>query len=161
MDPRIELFSQARKRRHPLPFEDTRDFALQRTQPLSDCRRSVINMRQSPLEIVHYIEELYDDSANAGTLNGNVFSEIENLTGGTQADTFIFGAAGSLSGTINGGSLTGIVDTLDFSAKSGPIDVNLATRTANDLGSFTLIESIIGTSAPGTALARTKREVAR
>jgi hypothetical protein len=69
MDPRIELFSQARKRRHPLPFEDTRDFALQRTQPLSDCRRSVINMRQSPLEIVHYIEELYDDSANAGTLH--------------------------------------------------------------------------------------------
>jgi hypothetical protein len=56
---------------------------------------------------------------NAGTLTagqtGLMFSGMENLVGGSLADQFVFGAEGSLSGTINAGLG---VDSLDFSQKA-------------------------------------------
>ena len=45
--------------------------------------------------------------ANAGTVATILpagFVRVENLRGGTAADTFTFGASGSLTGTIAGGS---------------------------------------------------------
>ncbi|MGA8048966.1 MAG: LEPR-XLL domain-containing protein, partial [Burkholderiales bacterium] len=41
--------------------------------------------------------------ANAGTLNGTVFADIENLAGGSGDDTFTVTAGGQLSGTVSGG----------------------------------------------------------
>ena len=44
--------------------------------------------------------------ANTGTLNGQLFADIENLVGGAEADTFIFEAGGHVTGTIDGGGGT-------------------------------------------------------
>lgn len=56
---------------------------------------------------------------NAGTLTaghaGLMFSGMENLVGGSLADQFVFGAEGSLSGTLNAGLG---VDSVDFSQKT-------------------------------------------
>ncbi len=80
---------------------------------------------------------------NSGTLNGNSFDTIENLTGGTSTDAFRFSAGGSVSGKINGA--TG-VNTLDYSAYPTPIVVSLQTNTATGAGSFAGIQSIVASS---------------
>ena len=55
------------------------------------------------------------------------FTEMENLTGGTGVDQFIFQEAGRIPGTLNGG--TG-VDVVDLSAIVVPYDVSLGTNIA-------------------------------
>src|SRR5207244_2593296 len=40
---------------------------------------------------------------DAGTLNGQSFAGVENLTGGAASDTFTWVAGGSLSGAVSGG----------------------------------------------------------
>ncbi len=58
--------------------------------------------------------------ANSGNLNATtVFTNIENLTGGSGADTFTFGANGSLLGNIDGGGLLPGPDSLNISAVVG------------------------------------------
>ena len=64
--------------------------------------------------------------ANAGSLNSNSFSNVENLTGGLANDTFNLPDGGSLSGAIEGGvdpgnaaPVTPAVDTLDYSSRAG------------------------------------------
>jgi len=107
---------------------------------------------------------------NKGNLvdgNGtNQFVNIENLTGGTTNDTFIFtGAAGGVAGTVNGG-VGGGTNTLDYSAIAGPVSVVLnatdtvgfqgtATRTGgirniNNLLGSPGNDSLSGTTAAGT-----------
>src|SRR2546428_2718325 len=44
------------------------------------------------------------NGTDAGTLNGQAFAGIENLTGGAAADTFKWTAGGGLSGVLSGGS---------------------------------------------------------
>jgi ELWxxDGT repeat protein len=57
--------------------------------------------------------------ANAGSVNGLSFSGIENLTGGTHADTFLVGPGASLAGRLDGGNnFPGATDTLNFSGAS-------------------------------------------
>lgn len=85
---------------------------------------------------------------NAGTLNGLVFTSVENLTGGADADTFTFGASKSVSGAIAGG---GGNDTLDLSAYTTAASVNLQTGAATGAtGGITSIESFVGGSASDT-----------
>jgi parallel beta-helix repeat protein len=63
---------------------------------------------------------------NQGTLNGNVaFQNFVTLVGGALADTFAFAAGGRLDGTLDGG---GGVNTLDYSAYTGDITVDLALQ---------------------------------
>src|SRR5262249_52757148 len=53
---------------------------------------------------------------SGGTLSGDLggtFANVENLTGGTGADTFAFTGSGSVAGVVDG---KGGSDTLDFSA---------------------------------------------
>ena len=57
-------------------------------------------------------------TANAGTLNGDDFSGIEALTGGTDADSFDLGNAGSLTGILFGGAG---IDTLDYATAASAI----------------------------------------
>ena len=69
-----------------------------------------------------------------------------NLKGGCGSDTFILGAGASLAGTIDGG---GGQDTLDYSRQTGPITVDLQTKTATNIEGFNSIESFIGSAGPG------------
>ena len=98
---------------------------------------------------------------NAGTLQTHgSFTGIENLQGGYGADTFSLAAGGSISGEINGGpdnasapdnngeqTITRAVDVLDYSGRSSAVSVDLADATGTDVGSFTAIDKIVGSSA--------------
>jgi len=87
-------------------------------------------------------------STNAGTLNAAgtkfSFSSMANLTGGNLADTFLFSDGANVTGTVNGGSGT---DTLDLSAFTSAVTVNLQTNTATAMAAiatFSNIERLIG-----------------
>jgi hypothetical protein len=86
--------------------------------------------------------------ANAGSVNGLTFSSFENLTGAAGNDTFAFQPGGSVSGNIDGGGGT---NTLDYSALTGPVSVNLQTGTASDIGgTFANISNFIGSAGSDT-----------
>ncbi|NER34040.1 MAG: hypothetical protein F6J93_08350 [Oscillatoria sp. SIO1A7] len=91
---------------------------------------------------------------NAGKLNGNLeFSNVQNLTGGNNSDTFKFGEGASISGNI-GGADAG--DTLDYSSYTTPVTVNLETSTATGVGgNISSIEGAIGTDAAESKLIAT------
>ena len=55
------------------------------------------------------------------------FTEMENVTGGTGVDQFVFQEAGRIPGTINGGAG---VDVVNLSAIILPVDVQLGTNIA-------------------------------
>jgi hypothetical protein len=72
-------------------------------------------------------------AANAGTINGTLtFSNFQYLKGGSADDSFAFAAGGNVSGSING---EGGDNTLDYSALSAGVTVNLTTGTASHVGS--------------------------
>jgi CHAT domain-containing protein len=71
------------------------------------------------------------------------FSSIENLTGGTGSDTFQFSNGVSFGGTIDGGLGT---DTLNYSAYTTPVTVNLAAIGALN------IENVVGGSSGNDTL---------
>jgi hypothetical protein len=68
--------------------------------------------------------------ANSGTADGYTFTSFENLHGAGGADSFAFSGTGILSGQINGGDGT---DTLTYTAYTGPVTINLNTRTATGI----------------------------
>ncbi|MEQ9356166.1 beta strand repeat-containing protein, partial [Coleofasciculus chthonoplastes] len=76
-------------------------------------------------------------NSNAGTINGSNFTAINNLTGGSNNDTFSFNDGVTFTGNVDGGAGT---DTLDYSAYTSPITVNLAA-----LGGVN-IEQVTGTA---------------
>ncbi len=90
--------------------------------------------------------------ANSGNLNGTTaFTNIENLTGGSGADTFTFGANGSLLGNIDGGGLRPESDSLNISAVTGagfnvtgPGTAHGYAGTATVLGGFNNIDLFTG-----------------
>ena len=106
--------------------------------------------------------------ADAGTLSTDAatpvviaqFLDIENLTGGNAADTFKVGAAGSLSGLLDGGLDKAVdplavvpvaaTDTLDYSAYGSGIFVNLALATATAIGEFSRIDALVGSAFADT-----------
>jgi hypothetical protein len=89
--------------------------------------------------------------ANAGNLsNANAFASFtnfQNLTGGTATDTFNFSNGASLSGTVNGGGGT---NTLNESAYTTPVTVNLAANTATGTGGIANLQNFIGGSGNNT-----------
>ncbi|MEQ8467688.1 two-partner secretion domain-containing protein, partial [Coleofasciculus sp. E1-EBD-02] len=76
-------------------------------------------------------------NSNAGSINGSNFTAINNLTGGSNNDTFQFNDGVTFTGTVDGGAG---IDTLDYSAYTSPLTVNLAA-----LGGVN-IEQIAGTA---------------
>jgi hypothetical protein len=66
------------------------------------------------------------DSGNIAGAIATSFSAVENLTGRTGADTFVFTNGAGVSGNIDGG--TG-VDTLNYGAYTTPVTVNLGLGT--------------------------------
>ncbi|MFA7554689.1 MAG: hypothetical protein WCY88_10600, partial [Spongiibacteraceae bacterium] len=71
--------------------------------------------------------------ADTGTVDGIVFADWANLTGSEGDDSFTFGAAGSLSGFIDGAASTN--DEINYSA--------LASKTL-DISNLTNIERVAG-----------------
>ena len=72
------------------------------------------------------------------------FSSIEGVTTGSGNDTFVMAPLSSLTGTTDGG--VGARDTIDFSAWSSSISVNLLTGV-NQVGSIAGVEDIVGGSS--------------
>ncbi|MES2101762.1 MAG: LEPR-XLL domain-containing protein, partial [Pseudomonadota bacterium] len=111
-------------------------------EELTDGNPSITGDQPFNLAIQDYSDpalwKLVDDhvnwnitGANAGEVEGTAFSSFENLTGrGASSDYFLFGAAGSLSGTLAGGVQAGS-DTADgfavFNATTNTTDVFQAT----------------------------------
>jgi hypothetical protein len=95
-------------------------------------------------------------SANGGTLtdgNGaNTFTGMQNLTGGSGDDNFVFANAGTIGGSLNGGAQPS-ADTLNLSAKAGAVTFNLQAGTANGItGTFSAIESLVGNGTTTTLI---------
>jgi hypothetical protein len=87
-------------------------------------------------------------AANAGKVSDLTFSAAENLVGGTGADTFQFGAKGSLSGSINGG---GGGDWLNYAQWKTAVTVNLATGAATGVaGGVVNIANVAGGTGTDT-----------
>ncbi len=76
------------------------------------------------------------------------FSDVGNIAGGAGTDDFIFGPDGRLSGNIDGlGNVSGTTNSIDFSAFTEQVDVNLQARTVTPIGgTFSSIQEFIGGS---------------
>ena len=78
--------------------------------------------------------------SNAGSVGNTTFTAIENLTGGSDDDAFVFANGASLTGKIDGGGQT-TKDTLNYGASASAVTI--------DLGTLTSIEEIIGSLSNG------------
>jgi len=81
---------------------------------------------------------------DAGTLTdtgGIDFSSVENLTGGTDTDDFVFGDGIGVTVAIDGGGGT---NTLDYSADTSGVVVDLGAGTATGTGSVSNIRNVTG-----------------
>jgi len=100
--------------------------------------------------IGYNIPNTWDIAAqNAGTLGGVSFQGFENLTGGSDDDAFVFADAAGVDGVIDGATGS---DTLDFTAYTSAVEVNLAANTATGTGGIAGIESLIGGTASDTLI---------
>jgi len=88
-------------------------------------------------------------NANAGNLGVVRFSGIANLTGGSANDTFNFGSGAGVTGIVNGG---GGSNTLNDSAYTAPVTVNLQSDTATGTGGFSKIATLVGGSSTANTL---------
>jgi hypothetical protein len=86
------------------------------------------------------------------------FSGFESVMGGTAVDSFVFLDAGSVSGVVNGGTATGVIDQIDLSAKTTALDFRLAATTSivpgSIGGSYTGFERVLGNGVVGTKITR-------
>ncbi|NIV26180.1 MAG: hypothetical protein GWN45_02100, partial [Gammaproteobacteria bacterium] len=90
-----------------------------------------------------------------GDIGGAItFTDINDLQGGTADDAFVFAAAGSLSGSINGAADT-TNDSIDISAVAGVNTVDLQNSTISGGilgGTFSNIEAFTGDGGGGAGL---------
>ena len=91
-------------------------------------------------------------ATGGGTLTGApgksiTFSAMENLIGGSAADTFVFNKAQKIAGKINGGSG---LNTLNYSAYTTAVSVSLATGKATGTSGISHISDVLGGSASDT-----------
>ncbi|MEQ9239117.1 CHAT domain-containing protein, partial [Coleofasciculus sp. E2-BRE-01] len=86
-----------------------------------------------------------------GKINDLTFENIGNLTGGNADDTFVFSDGATITGTITGNAGT---DTLDYSAVTTPLTVDLAALGAEDvegvIGNANINSSLIATNTVNT-----------
>jgi len=78
---------------------------------------------------------------NSGNLDGNItFTNVGNLTGGSGNDTFVFQAAGKVTGNVDGG------------AGYNVLDITATGTTATTTGPGTLVGFQGNTGGPGTTI---------
>src|SRR5690606_8019334 len=92
-------------------------------------------------------------STDAGTVTGvgGNFASIQNLTGGSGTDNFIFANNADVTGLINGGSLA-TTNTLNYFAYTTPVNVLLTAtndgstqnQAAATITNFTNINNLLG-----------------
>jgi hypothetical protein len=92
-------------------------------------------------------------SRNTGTIGGAAllgpvsFTSVQNLTGGADTDTFTFADGPGVDGIIDG---RGGTNTLDYSAYTGNIIVNLQINAATSVGNgLANIQNVTGSGGPG------------
>jgi hypothetical protein len=92
-------------------------------------------------------------ASNAGTLafatGAATFTGVQNLTGGSAADTFVLSDGAGVDGVIDGG---GGADTLDYSAYTASVIVNLQTGQATATGGEANIVNVNGAASSGPGL---------
>ena len=91
-------------------------------------------------------------AANAGTIiiqgyDEITFTGIVGLIGSDNDDSFVFASAASFGGTVDGGGGT---NTLDFSAWTTGVTVNLATGGATSTTGISSIQNVIGSAGNDT-----------
>jgi Ca2+-binding RTX toxin-like protein len=82
--------------------------------------------------------------SNAGKLNGRLsFFSVENLEGGKHSDSFVFANGANIAGFLDGGDGS---DTLDYSAYTSTVTVDLAAGTASGVATLKLgsVENVTG-----------------
>ncbi len=85
---------------------------------------------------------------NSGTFKGIDFDGIHNIRGAGGDDTVIFAnGVAALSGSIDGGDGN---NTLDYSATTNGVTIDLATQTVDNVTAFTNIENFQGSSGEDT-----------
>ena len=94
---------------------------------------------------------------NAGSINLLRFSFVQNIQGNVQADRFVFGPTGSISGAVDGGA--GVPNTLDFTAKTAPVSVNLLTGSSNDVGVVSRVQNVYGGSGNDTLIGNAQANI--
>ena len=94
------------------------------------------------------ITDWHITSSGGGNIRDVDFEGIENLTGGSHLDRFLFNTAGEVTGTINGGaSGTGERDQVSYAAVAGPITIDLQAKTQPRVTLLVGIEELVGTVA--------------
>ena len=88
-----------------------------------------------------------DNAGNLGGVSVFAFTGLENLFGSGQQDVFTLAEGASLAGLLDGGAGR---DTLDYSAFSATVTVNLATGTATGVTGLGNIEELRGGLAEDT-----------
>jgi RHS repeat-associated protein/uncharacterized repeat protein (TIGR01451 family) len=84
---------------------------------------------------------------NAGKLNATAFANIQNLTGGAQADAFVFAKGAKVLGRIDGGDGR---NRLDYSLYGKSVVVDLSTGTATGTAGIAHIQDVTGSTAKDT-----------
>lgn len=96
---------------------------------------------------------------NGGTVTGltGQFSNIQNLVGGNSNNHFVFANGATVTGLVNGGSLTN-TNTIDYSNYIAPVNITLSTISAgsasnNDtqalVNTFSNINQLVGNYSSG------------
>jgi len=75
------------------------------------------------------------------------FQSFENITGGTDVDSFIMNPAADITGTLDGGEGS---DTLDYSLYTSDITIDLTLGTAAGVGGLNNLETYIGGQGTNT-----------
>ncbi|MFL5329817.1 MAG: hypothetical protein ACJ8C4_12975 [Gemmataceae bacterium] len=86
----------------------------------------------------------------AGNLSGVLyFMGMENVTGGTANDRFVFMPNAGIAGKLDG---SGGADTLDYSAFAAPVQVSFVTKSATAAPAFAGIETVVGSTVAGNII---------
>ncbi len=81
--------------------------------------------------------------ADQGSVTGiSSFTQIENITGNSLQDAFVFANGATISGIVDGAG--GTTDSVDFSAETGSVNISLG------VSAYTNIESFIGNNTDST-----------
>ncbi|MBD1834550.1 hypothetical protein H6F61_18055 [Cyanobacteria bacterium FACHB-472] len=99
------------------------------------------------------------EDPNSGDVNdGNSFTNIQNLTGGAETDTFKVKDGATIANNIDGNAGT---DTLDYSTHSAKITVDMGARKATGVGgTISNIEGTVGgTNTENTLVATDTKNV--
>jgi Ca2+-binding RTX toxin-like protein len=87
------------------------------------------------------VDNINITGANQGNFAGTSFTDFADYESGAGDDTFIFSDGASVTGDVDGGADS---DTLNYSAYTSVVAINLTANTATGTGSISSIENAIG-----------------